>query len=157
MSRNLGRAHLQFVLVGAALSAMLSGVGCGSESKIMVTGVVKHPDGTVSKTPSPGYISFVPEDLYAPGAKGASGAINANTGEFALYTVKPGDGAFPGKYKVTIMLDGSYPPKPNGASSLVPPEYTSPDTTPLTAEVSSSKKYFEFEVPKRAQGGKRKN
>ena len=65
------------------------------------------------------------------GAKGASGAINANTGEFTLYTVKPGDGAFPGKYKVTVMLDGSYPPKPNGASSLVPTEYTSPDTTPL--------------------------
>jgi hypothetical protein len=130
--------------------------GCGNEGKVNVTGVIKHPDGSVAKTPAPGYISFVPEDINAPGAKGASGAINANTGEFTLYTVKPGDGAFPGKYKVTVMLDGSYPPKPNGASSLVPTEYTSPDTTPLSAEISSSNRHFEFEVPKKAPGGKKK-
>ena len=143
--------------VGACVAcALLVLSGCGSEGKVNVTGVIKHPDGSVAKTPAPGYISFVPEDINAPGAKGASGAINANTGEFTLYTVKPGDGAFPGKYKVTVMLDGSYPPKPNGASSLVPTEYTSPDTTPLTAEISSSKRHFEFEVPKKAAGGKKK-
>lgn len=140
---------------GAACAA-LALVGCGDEGKIQVTGVIKHPDGSVAKTPAPGYISFVPEDINAPGAKGASGAINANTGEFTLYTVKPGDGAFAGKYKVTVMLDGSYPPKPNGASSLVPSEYTSPDTTPLSAEISSSNRHFEFEVPKKAPGGKKK-
>ena len=60
--------------IGAgAACAVLALVGCGSEGKVNVTGVIKHPDGSVAKTPAPGYISFVPEDINAPGGQGSLG------------------------------------------------------------------------------------
>jgi hypothetical protein len=155
----LGRfERLSRVLFVCALpGVMLAGcLGCGdAEGKLNVTGSVKHPDGSVPKGLGPGYVSFVPEDTNAPGARGASGAIDATTGEFTLFTQKPGDGAFPGKYKVTLKIDTSYPPKPGGASSVVPLEYLNPETTPLSAEISSSKRRFDFEVPKRENGKKK--
>ncbi len=130
--------------------------GCpDSQGLVNVTGSVKYPDGTVPKGLGTSYVSFVPEDLNAPKARGASGIIDPETGEFELYTVKPGDGATPGKYRVTLKIDTAYPPKPNGASSLVPPEYNNPEKTPLTAEISSSQKRFDFEVPKKGAAKKK--
>jgi hypothetical protein len=37
---------------------------------------------------------------------------------------------------------------------VVPNEYLSPETTPLSEEISSSKTHFDFQVPKRAAGKK---
>lgn len=138
------------------LALCLTIAGCNGEGKLNVTGVVKHPDGSVPKGMGPSYVGFYPADPNDPKAKGASASIDAETGAFTLYTVKPGDGAFPGKYKVIFKVDAAYPPKANGASSLVPVEYNDPDTTPLTAEISSSQTHFPFEVPKRTPGGKKK-
>jgi hypothetical protein len=129
---------------------LAAALGCGdSKGRLQVTGSVKFPDGTIPQGPASGYVQFNVDDTGSPDARGASGAIDKETGEFVLYTEKPGDGAYPGKYKVTLAVSSTYPPRPNGASSLVPLEYTQVDTTPLSVEIDSSHRRFDFEVPKR--------
>lgn len=144
-------------LAAALLVTMIAAVGCGeSKGRLQVTGTVKHPDGSVPQGPASGYVDFTPEDMSAPNARAATGAINKETGEFTLYTEKPGDGAAPGKYKVTLRINSIYPPKPEGASSVVPLEYLKVETTPLSAEVDAAHTNFPFEVPKRGPASKKK-
>jgi hypothetical protein len=143
------RSLSTLVLLGLAAA-------CGdSEGRLQVTGTVKHPDGSIPQGLGPAYVRFEPEDRSNQNARSAAGTIDRETGEFSLFTVKPGDGALPGKYKVIFMIDTSYPPKPGGASSVVPVEYLSAETTPLSAEISSSQRHFDFEVPKREPGKKK--
>jgi hypothetical protein len=133
-------------------------LGCGaSDGRLQVTGSVKFDDGTPAKGATAAVVRFEPEDPNAPNARAATGYVDGETGEFSLYSVKPGDGANPGKYKVTLIVNSMYPPRPAGV--MVPEEYTSAATTPLTEEISSSKRRFEFTVPKRkskADGAKKK-
>jgi hypothetical protein len=138
-----------FCIVGGALlfSTPLL-VGCGkSDGRMQVTGTLKYEDGTVPKGASPAVVRFEPEDPNAPNVRPATGYPNAETGEFELYCVKPGDGAYPGKYKVTLMVNSLYPPRPNGI--MVPQEYTNVETTPLSYEISSANHHFDLKVPKR--------
>jgi len=134
----------------ACLCLFAAAAGCGdSTGRVSVTGSIKHPDGSIPKGLGTSYVGFVPESVHDPKARGGSGWIEAETGAFSIYTDKPGDGVLPGKYRVTLKIDTSYPPKENGASSVVPTEYLDPEKTPLVAEVSSSQRHFDFEVPKR--------
>lgn len=83
------------VIVG--LGALLTLVGCGSGKNI---GAVKAT-GTVTFDGKPlegATVSFIPE---GEGGRNASGLTDAQ-GNFRLTTLEPGDGALPGKYKVTV-------------------------------------------------------
>jgi hypothetical protein len=147
--------HLLWTL--ASCLALSAGLGCGdAEGRLQVTGSVKHPDGTVPKGPASGYVYFNLEpDPATPQARSATGVIDKETGEFELYTEKPGDGAFPGKYKVTLRINSVYPPRQDGSSSVVPLEYTQVETTPLSAEIDAGHRRFDFTVPKRGSSKKK--
>jgi hypothetical protein len=139
-------SRLWLVFSAASLSALATVAGCGDpEGRVQVTGSVKFEDGTIPKGATTGTLRSEPED---PNIRPAQGMIDPATGEYSLFTVKPGDGAFPGKYKVTIRVDTTYPPKPNFAGIIVPLEYLSPETTPLSAEINGQRR-FDFTVPRR--------
>lgn len=124
--------------------------GCGSsDGRMQVTGTLKYEDGTVPKGATAPVVRFEPEDPNQPNMRPAMGYVDAETGAFDLYCVKPGDGAYPGKYKVVVRVDTTYPPKPNNVGIATPLEYLSAETTPLSAEISSSNRHFDFTVPKR--------
>ncbi|MFO0897509.1 MAG: hypothetical protein U0836_08810 [Pirellulales bacterium] len=130
--------------------------GCGkSEGMLPVTGSVKFEDGSVPKGEASGYVEFAPVAGTAA-SKGATGIIDKETGEFELYTTKPGDGVLPGSYSVTLRVNATYPPKQDGSSSVVPLEYTTSEKTPLTAEVDAGHTRFDFKIPKRGAAGKKK-
>jgi len=85
-------ANRMYVCLGVGL--LLSPLGCGSKLA-PVTGQVVFPD----KTPlTSGVVIFDPADgnPYA-----AQGQIQRD-GKFKLGTTRPGEGAHPGKYKVSI-------------------------------------------------------
>jgi hypothetical protein len=76
--------------------ALLLAVGCGGDDlgkRYPVSGKVTYKGQLVQK----GVISFVPDEK---DGRGASGQIE--NGTYALTTQTPGDGAFPGKYTVTV-------------------------------------------------------
>lgn len=96
--------------------------------------------------------------------RGATGRTDAQ-GVAKMMTFEPGDGAIPGKYKVTIQkIEGpalttdvkndAPPPRPDLAppvpiKHLVPEKYATPTTTDLTAEVAKgSKNEFTFSLNK---------
>jgi hypothetical protein len=71
-------------------------LGCGGDglgTRYPVSGKVTYKGQPVQK----GVISFVPEDKEG---RGATGQIE--NGSYSLTTQTPGDGAFPGKYTVTV-------------------------------------------------------
>lgn len=130
----MNRASL-FALIALVLA------GCGqSRSHVPVTGTVKYGDGTVPQGDISS-VTFQPSSPL-PGAKGAAGNIGPD-GAFELRTVKPGDGALPGDYKVTIHVTQGYP---NG-KSMVAKKFTSHADTPLTASVTAGDdNHFDFTV-----------
>jgi hypothetical protein len=80
-------------LLGPALLLVL---GCGGDdlgTRYAVSGKVTYKGAPVAK----GTISFVPDDKEG---RGATGQIE--NGYYSLTTQTPGDGAFPGKYTVTV-------------------------------------------------------
>lgn len=112
------------------LAIALTGCGVG-DPHVPVTGTVKYSDGSVPKGDI-ATITFQPASA-GPGAKGASGAIG-DDGSFSLQTLKPGDGALPGDYRVTVHVMQGYP----HGKSVVADVYTKPGTTPLKATVEAS-------------------
>jgi len=117
--------------------------GCGrSNAYLPVTGTVKFADGTVPQGEISS-ITFQPK-ASGPGSKGAQGTIEPD-GSFRLQSERPGDGAKPGEYFVTIHVMVGYP---NGRS-VVPMKYTDPRKTPLSAEIKTSgENNFEFTIEK---------
>jgi hypothetical protein len=126
------------------LAVLLGVAGCGRHP-VPVRGVV-----TVDNQPLAGAtVLFVPEQ---EGARGADGFTDAR-GEFALRTYKPGDGAFPGSYKIIIQVpaemevpaDLTTPEdvqravgtrvKAKKPPVVLPPIYTAPDRTILRQTV----------------------
>ena len=105
-----------------------------------------------------GTITFLPEDSKA---KPAVGTIN--DGKYSLTTLTPGDGAFPGKYQVTVIskdVDSSaVNAAPNSlnrlktvaaanlaAKSRIPPRYELPSTSELVREVLPKANTFDFDL-----------
>jgi len=99
-----------------------------------------------------------------PDQRGATGRTDSQ-GIAKMMTFDPGDGAIPGKYKVTIqkiegpalttdVKDDAPPPPPHLAppvpiKHLVPEKYAAPTTTELTADVvKGSKNEFTFPLKK---------
>ena len=139
--------YLRMVVVSLCL---LFALGCSESSSIegLVTakGVVTH-----NGTPLEGAtIQLHPTEGGRP--------VFANSGEqgaFELFTMRPGDGAKPGKYHVTVaksevvgaMTDEEYEryvdregrePPPAEKKSLIPEKYASKDTSEMTVTISDS-------------------
>lgn len=121
----------------------LGGAGCGSGGPQMgaVDGTVVYQDGT----PVHGgvaVIRFEPIGRSAEGYSKAASADIAKDGTYELQTIRPGDGALYGAYKVVFTVLDSY----RSGKSLVAEEYTSGETTPLEAVVDSASHTFDFKI-----------
>jgi len=143
-----------------AFAALLA-IGCGSRGLGKVTGKV-----TVGGVPvAGGTIMFYPAE-----GSGAVGAVGQD-GVYTLTTHKPGDGATIGSHKVAIHATSVGPgtmevPKslddelrgspanagkvlvPGKVTWLVPEKYSTPDQSPLTAQVKAGNNTIDFEIPK---------
>ena len=117
-----------------AIAAALSLLGCNNSGLTEVTGKVTFNDEPVTS----GTISFVAADKPT-----AYGDIQSD-GSYTLKTVKPGDGATPGSYQVTVVaVQDQGNALPEDRTPLPPPtvpiKYTSLATTDLTADVEGGK------------------
>lgn len=123
-----------------ALACVL--IGCGGGPKTaQISGRVLFKDGT---PPKGGVcaIQFLPAaDTTAEIRKAASGDIRED-GSFEVYTRKPGDGIFVGKYDVTFAVWES----PMSSKSLIDAKYTSPTTTPYHVTIDQDADDLAFEV-----------
>lgn len=158
-NRNVQFAYFARLLAGVSL---ISAVGCGDD-----TGIAKRYSvyGKVQLKGQPlekGRIDFHPMD--AEKCRPATGEIKG--GEYTLTTLTSGDGALPGKYKVTItakevdntQVISTVMKKGGGgrqqdiakaqhvAKSTVPSRYGLAETSGLTADVEehSNKKDFDL-------------
>ena len=136
-----------FALACVALIA----AGCGDTSGVSKRYPIKGTVTYAGKPVETGEISF--RSLDANG-RDATGSIT--NGSYYLTTVNDGDGALPGKYKVTIVskvvdltaakakansaaLRQDDVAKANkSAKNLIPAKYTLPDTSDISYEVTGS-------------------
>jgi len=133
---------MQRLVVVAAVAALAT-AGCSQSDTVAVTGTVTfngQPAGQAE-------VMFNPKK-----GRLATGVTDAS-GHFSLSTAKPGDGAAPGEYVVTLAE--YYPPDkppalPRGGGLLpsrFPSKYADPAKSPLTATVERGKKNdFQFDV-----------
>jgi hypothetical protein len=140
----------------------LIAIGCGDDSglakRYSVKGTVTYKNQPIQK----GRIDFLPT---SKDGRAASGDIT--DGSYFLTTSVNGDGAIPGKYKVTVSaIEVDLPPeaktsqgggqafaqsKARGevmkkAKLLVPKKYGSETTTDLGAEVEAKSNKFDFDL-----------
>ena len=148
------------LFLGLTVVAGCSDDGFGRQ-RYSVHGTVTYKGEKLAK----GQISFVPE---AQGGQAASGQIE--DGYYSLSTLTPGDGALPGKYKVTVLARDidvekvrsearakGLPPvaalpqdltaKANKeAKSKIPTRYNLATTTDLKADVEARSNTKDFEL-----------
>jgi hypothetical protein len=125
--------------------------GCGDKGKtVKVTGTVYGPDG--GPLPEAAIVIFQPIE---PDGRPAQGVIYDGT-SFSLTTYESEDGALPGKYKVIVRpaemvendprkaharlvdMTAQAAVEPRRIKSVIHPNYTDPNKTPLTQEVPPS-------------------
>jgi hypothetical protein len=141
-----------------AALGLLAILGCGDDGlakRYAVSGRVTFKGTPVSS----GTITFVPEDSKA----GRTATAVITDGSYKLTTLTPGDGAFPGKYQVSVVArdaDTSEVAKaPNSlrrikqiaaanlkARSILPEKYATPSTSGLTREVLAQSNQIDFEL-----------
>jgi hypothetical protein len=133
---------LRLFVVAVVLSA--ASLGCSQSDTVAVTGTVTLNGAPAADT----------EVMFNPttGGRFASGHTDSS-GHFAIETAKPGDGALPGEYVVTLgeyYPPGKAPAMPKGGGPLpsrFPPKYGNPSESPLKATVERGKKNdFQFDV-----------
>jgi len=135
-------------------------LGCGDDTGLAkrypVSGKVTYKGTPLEK----GSINFVPE---TPDGRPAGGQIE--NGRYSLTTLAPGDGALPGKYKVTILAqeadtaelqsiakggqfhhDKAFLKANKTAKALVPSKYNLPETSGLTEEVKAQSNSINFDL-----------
>lgn len=154
-------------LVGGVILGVVAGLeGCGSgrPKTVPVTGVV-----TLDGKPVEGAnVTFYPDTGQSAGTaqpkktdqvtRPATGTTDKE-GKFTLKTFEPGDGALPGKYKVTIIkkevtgfladkdgLSGGIAPGGIQEKWIIPKKYADPQTSGLTAEVKPGMGPLEFKL-----------
>jgi len=140
-------------------------VGCGADGlgkRFKVSGYVTYKGEPIEK----GEVNFVPED--ANQGRAAFGVLDK--GYYSLTTLTEGDGAFAGKYKVTvtsknvdyseaeafvkskgmmnpIALPQELVSKANkNAKSNIPAKYSIASTSPLAYEVKEQSNKYDFEL-----------
>ncbi|HEV3121015.1 MAG TPA: hypothetical protein VGY53_03895 [Isosphaeraceae bacterium] len=134
----------RFVLLMAG-SALLAVGGCGEDEKktlrrrYPVSGKVTYKGNPLES----GEISFHPDGA---GGKPATGTIT--DGSYSLTTLTPGDGAYPGNYKVVITPKLTLPVKGKTAkpSPAIPQKYGLDTSSGLTAEVQPQTNNISFEL-----------
>lgn len=125
-----------------AATTMLLAAGCGSPTA-QVSGHAEFADGT-PLTGAVRKLSFEPTpDSTAEVRKAAMGDIGTD-GAFTLYTRKPGDGVFKGKYAVTFTVLKD----PNYGGLLVPEKYADKGSTPFIVEVTADRDDLHFQLDK---------
>jgi len=127
----------------SAIFFSLALAGCGSNGPfdyVESSGSVKFDDGEPLTT---GRVIFQPLAQPVGDAAPRAGVADlSDSGKFnSVTSYKPGDGLVPGQHKVAIM----YAVDENGVS-LVPQEYTSIGTTPLTVDTANLP--FEITIPR---------
>ena len=142
------------IVAGLGLLVIFGCGGDGLGKRYPVSGRVTYKGAAL---PS-GTITFLPEDSKA---KPAVGTIT--DGNYSLTTLSPGDGAFPGKYQVTVVskdVDSSaVNTAPNSLNRLkkvaavnltaknrVPAKYELPTTSGLVREVLPQPNKFDFDL-----------
>lgn len=152
------RSVERFGLAILMLAAIVAGCGRKGPETVEVSGVV-----TLDGQPVEGAtVGFAPES----GGRPASGVTDAS-GAFTLSTFAPGDGAVPGKHKVTVSkirstgqqgdpnstsVAGEMPlsglPGSGGVKIewVVPKKYTDPTTSGLSVEVNSDMEQVKLEL-----------
>lgn len=147
------------VAVVVAASVFLAGCGGGGGSSSGTGPKTVPVTGTVTKGGQPvegATVKFTTVD----GKKGASGRTDAK-GNYTLSTAKPGDGALPGQYQVTITKieapaseptsgNEGKPTRPNKSApaekNALPEKYAKAASSGLTATVKESGNKFDFTV-----------
>lgn len=142
-----------FALVRRCLPALLAGMvcaslaGCGSSGTYPVKGILVYEDNDQPVTELKGFtVTFDSAAL----AKSAVGDIQED-GTFQLYTTTPGDGAYPGEYKVTVSQPRPRPERPVTARPVIDPMYEDPHTSPLKETVEKKSNDFKIKL-KRIKG-----
>ena len=149
---------------GSALAAIgfLVLAGCaddtGLEKRYPVSGTVTYKDQPLEK----GEISFIPADANSKTQRPATGTIV--NGKYTLSTATSGDGAFPGKYKVSVrsqeidksQVEATIKKFGGGgrqdqiakatakAKNLIPEKYLSSEMSGLEADVKATSNTFDF-------------
>ena len=118
-------------------------VGCNhGASMYQVSGKVHYKDGSVPTAPVC-LVRFEPApDSSAPIRKSASGAIDPKDGSFTLYTRKPGDGVYPGDYRVAFTLCKSA----TDTKPLIPDKYAYANQSPFKITVDGNKTDLQYEI-----------
>ena len=147
--------------LGLLTAVAVAMVGCGTEKNLEGT---MAAGGVVTKAGAPLAGATVTFNPVSADTRAAS-AVTDDQGKFELTTLKGGDGAMAGDYKVTIvktetvgktytpeeanayyMQHQTQPPAPEVKNSL-DKKYSQPDTSGLTATVKEGEKNsFTFEV-----------
>jgi len=135
-------------------------LGCGDDTGLArrypVSGKVTYKGAPVEK----GRIGFEPT---TPDARPAAG--QTENGRYSLTTLAPGDGALPGKYRVTILSqemdtsemqsiakggqfhhDKAFAKALKTAKQLVPSKYNLADTSGLEKEVKAESNSIDFDL-----------
>lgn len=128
------------VLLALGLVAL---VGCGAKESYQVSGRVQYVDGSPI-TGAVRVIRFQPTDDSTAKVRKAASTDIAQDGTYTLFTRRPGDGVFRGKYAVTF----SVLTQPLGGKSLIHDYYTDIRSTPFTVEVDEDKTDLNFELEK---------
>jgi hypothetical protein len=131
---------------GCLLAVFLA--GCGGNGPYPVSGRVEFDDGQPATDMAGCTLTFTSAQL----GKSAVGDVLPD-GTFRLTTLKPGDGAFPGKYKVTVQQPHPNPERRQYAKPVVDLIYEDEATTPLEATVEAKENSFTFKL-KRIKSGK---
>lgn len=118
-------------------------VGCGEREAYEVRGKVQYQDGS----PITGGVRVIrlepTQDTTAKVLKAASANI-AEDGTFEMFTRRPGDGVFAGKYAVTFtVLQGAMDARP-----LIAEKYSLGDQTPFELVVDGDKTDLLYELEK---------
>lgn len=108
-----------------------------------VSGKVTYADGTVPKG-GVAVIRFEVAPDSNPEIRKAADSDIQPDGSYDITTMRPGDGAYYGKYKVVFTILNSY----REGKSLVDPKFTSAETTPFECVVDSSSQTLDFTIEK---------
>lgn len=146
---------------GLVAAVVLAAVGC-SAGKPASNRPQTHPaKGRVTLGGEP--VKGATVTLRPEGAGSGCSGLTDDGGNFKLSTFTAGDGAIPGKYRVTVTKFDAGPPTvdvnspgyapPSGPApppkSVLPENYGDPATSGLTAEVFGGKaNVFEFDLKK---------
>jgi hypothetical protein len=138
----------KFAVIGLCLILL---PGCGKKGLELVPagGTLKYADGS-PVTGEVVVVRFEPTDA-GKEHRVASADVQPD-GSFQLYTVKPGDGATPGKFKAVVSVWKTY----KGREPLAAAKYEKAATTPLEFVVAKGEtNQFDLRIEPRHQPPKR--